>query len=256
MTASAADAPLLLIETRGAVRLLLLNRPDKLNAMSMALTEQLTDALKAADADEAIGAIVVAGAGKSFSAGADIAEFKDLLPEKQHLVARRAELTSGLQSLLPGLSKPVIAATQGHVLGGGCGLALACDMVVAATSSKFGYPEVRRGILGASVTPNLARQVGTKAAFELLITGNPVDAVRARELGLVNRIVEDGEQVDVAVALAAALAALPAPVLRATKALFYRTLDLDFPAALQAAHDAHRAMRAFPKQASNERFSK
>jgi len=246
---------LLLIETRGAVRLLVLNRPDKLNAMNMAMVEALTDAMKAADADEAIGAIVVTGAGQSFSAGADIAEFKDLVPEKQHLVERRSRLTSGLQLLLPGLSKPVIAATQGHVLGGGCGLALSCDLVFAARNSKFGYPEVRRGILGAVVTPNLARQIGTKAAFELLITGSPVDAERARELGLVNHVVDDGEQLDRALEVAAQIAALPATAIRATKALFYRTLDLDFSAAMQAAHDAHLAMRAFPKHASTDRFS-
>ncbi len=246
----------LLTETRGAVRLITLNRPDKLNAMSMALTELLIEALRAADADPAIGAIVIAGAGKSFSAGADIGEFKDLVPEKMHLVERRADLTSGLQTMIPGLGKPVIAAVQGHTLGGGCGLALACDLVVAARSTRLGYPEVKRGILGAVVTPNLARQVGTKAAFELLITGESIDALRGRELGLVNRVVDDGEQLEAALALAAQLAALPAPALRATKALFYRTLDLAFADALSVAHDAHKAMRSFPRDPSTEKFGR
>jgi len=106
------------------------------------------------------------------------------------------------------------------------------------------------------VMPNLARQVGTKAAFELLTTGEAVDANRAREIGLVNRVVDDGQERALALSLAAGLAALPAPALRATKALFYRALDLDFAAAMQAAHEAHRAMRAFPKHASTERFTK
>ncbi|MBC7780882.1 MAG: enoyl-CoA hydratase/isomerase family protein [Proteobacteria bacterium] len=251
---SATAEPLLLIDTRGAVRLLTLNRPDKLNAMSMALTQTLVEALKSADADPAIGAIVIAGAGKSFSAGADIGEFKDLVPEKQHLVESRADLTRSMQLLLPGLAKPAIAATQGHVLGGGCGLALACDMVVAAESSRFGYPEVKRGILGASVMPNLARQIGTKAAFELLATGMSIDARRARELGLVNRVVPDGEQVEAAMALAIELAALPSDALRATKQLFYRALDTDFAGALALAHESHKAMRAFPKHESTKRF--
>lgn len=255
-SAEPSGPPLIQVESHGAVRLLVLDRPEKLNAMSMALVEQLVAALEAADADEAIGAIVVAGAGRSFSAGADISEFRDLVPGQQHLVERRARLTTGLQSLVPGLSKPVIAAVHGHVLGGGCGLAIACDMVIAARTARFGYPEVRRGILGATVMPNLARQVGTKAAFELLATGEPIDALRAREIGLVNRVVDDGQERVHALGLAAELAALPAPALRATKALFYRAVDLDFAAAMQAAQDAHRAMRAFPKHASIERFKK
>jgi enoyl-CoA hydratase len=247
---------LLLTETRGAVRVITLNRPDKLNAMSMAMTEMLLDALKAADAEAAIGAIVITGAGKSFSAGADIGEFKDLVPEKRHLIERRADLTSTLQTLIPGLTKPVIAAVHGHTLGGGCGLALACDMVVAARNTRLGYPEVKRGILGAVVTPNLARQVGTKAAFELLATGEPIDALRGRELGLVNRVVDDGTETEAAIALAAQLAALPAPALRATKALFYRSIDLAFADSLALAHDTHKAMRAFPKDPSTDRFGK
>jgi enoyl-CoA hydratase/carnithine racemase len=174
-----ADVPsidTLKVDTIGAVRLLTLNRSDKLNAMDTALIDALIAALRSADADAAVGAIVLAGAGRAFSAGADIAEFKDLPPEQRHRVEHRGALTASLQLFWPGLSRPVIAATQGHVLGGGCALALACDMVVAAESSRFGYPEVKRGILASSVTPNLARQVGTKAAFELLVRKSPADA--------------------------------------------------------------------------------
>lgn len=246
-----ADVPAidsLKVDTIGAVRLLTLNRPDKLNAMDTALIDALIAALRSADADAAVGAIVLAGAGRAFSAGADIAEFKDLPPEQRHRVEHRGALTASLQLLLPGLSRPVIAATQGHVLGGGCALALACDMVVAAESSRFGYPEVKRGILASSVTPNLARQVGTKAAFELLVTGRSIDPARALELGLINRIVPDGQQVEAALELAASLAALPARALQATKRLFYRTLDADFAGAMQLAHEAHAQMRAAARQ--------
>lgn len=245
-----ADVPAidsLKVDTVGSVRLLTLNRPDKLNAMDTVLIEALIEALQAADADAAVGAIVLAGAGRAFSAGADIAEFKDLPPEQRHRVEHRGALTASLQLLLPGLSRPVVAATQGHVLGGGCALALACDMVVAAESSRFGYPEVKRGILASSVTPNLARQVGTKAAFELLVTGRSIDPARAFELGLINRIVPDGQQVEAALELAASLAALPARALQATKRLFYRTLDADFARAMQLAHEAHAEMRAVPR---------
>ncbi len=237
----------LLIETRGAVRLLTLNRPDKLNAMNTVLIEGLIGALQSADADDAIGAIVLAGAGRAFSAGADMAEFRDMPPGERQGVERRSALTASLQLLLPGLAKPVIAATRGHVLGGGCALALACDMVVAAHSSRFGYPEVKRGILASSVTPNLARQVGTKAAFELLVTGRSIEPSRALELGLINRVVEDGTEVEAALALAAELAALPGCALQATKRLFYRTLDADFAGAMQLAHEAHAGMRVAPR---------
>lgn len=246
-----ADVPAidsLKVDTIGAVRLLTLNRPDKLNAMDTVLIDALIAALRSADTDAAVGAIVLAGAGRAFSAGADIAEFKDLPPEQRHRVEHRGALTASLQLLLPGLSRPVIAATQGHVLGGGCALALACDMVVAAESSRFGYPEVKRGILASSVTPNLARQVGTKAAFELLVTGRSIDPARALELGLINRIVADGQQVEAALELATGLAALPARALQATKRLFYRTLDVDFARAMQLAHEAHAEMRAEQRQ--------
>ncbi len=243
MTATGAGATLL-VETRGAVRLLTLNRPEKLNAMDTAMIESLVAALQRADADDAIGAIVIAGAGRGFSAGADTSEFRDIAPAERPRVERRSALAASLQELLPGLGRPVIAATQGHVLGGGCALALACDMVVAAESSRFGYPEVKRGILASSVTPNLARQVGTKAAFELLVTGRSIGPVRALELGLINRIVPDGSQVEAALTLAAELAALPASALRATKRLFYRTLDADLAQAMRLAHEAHAGLRA------------
>ncbi len=238
------------VESVGAVRLLTLNRPDKLNAMDTALVEALVAALRAADADTSVGAIVVTGSGRAFCAGADMSEFRDLPPEERHRVEHRSQLTASLQLLLPGLARPVIAATRGHVLGGGCALALACDLVVAAESSRFGYPEVRRGILAASVTPNLARQVGTKAAFELLATGRSIEPARALELGMVNRVVPDGTEVDVALSLAAELAALPAPALHATKRLFYRSLDADFEHAFALAQEAHASLRKADRAAS------
>lgn len=231
------------IETRGAVRLLTLNRPDKLNAMNTALIEGLVDALMAAGSDDTVGAVVIAGAGRAFSAGADTSEFRGVDPAGRQRAAHRSALAASLQERLPALDRPVIAATRGHVLGGGCALALACDMVVAAESSRFGYPEVKRGILASSVTPNLARQVGTKAAFELLVTGRSIGPVRALELGLINRIVPDGAEVEAAVALAAELAALPAAALRVTKRLFYRALDVDLARAMQFAREIHDGPR-------------
>jgi enoyl-CoA hydratase/carnithine racemase len=123
----------LIVEDRGPVRILTMNRPDKLNALNTELTRGLLDALVAADEDGEIRAVVLAGAGRGFCAGADLAEFKDLVPEKQHLVLERADLTCSLQSQMQRMSKPVVSAVQGVAVGGGAGLAIGCDMMVAAT---------------------------------------------------------------------------------------------------------------------------
>ena len=129
---------ILLTEDQGAVRILRLNRPDKLNALNTALTQTLLDALQAADAEEKVRAIVLTGEGRGFCAGADLAEFKELTPEHGKLVARRADLTCRTQSILQKLSKPVVSAVRGAAAGGGAGLAIGCDMMVAGTDLKFG----------------------------------------------------------------------------------------------------------------------
>jgi enoyl-CoA hydratase/carnithine racemase len=141
----------LLIEDRGAVRLLTLNRPEKHNALNTALTQALVDALRAAEADPAVNAVVLTGAGKSFCAGADTTEFSALTPEDPTAVTRRADLTTALHLVFSQMSKPVISAVRGNALGGGAGLAIACDMVVMSETVKFGYPELKHGIVAAVV---------------------------------------------------------------------------------------------------------
>lgn len=238
---------MLLIENRGAVRVLTLNRPDKRNALNMALTEMLIAALHAAEADGDVRSLVLTGAGPAFCAGADLSEFKDLTPENQPLVERRAELTINLHGIFLRLAKPVVTAINGAAMGGGAGLALAGDIAVMATTAKLGYPEVKHGIVAAVVMANLVRNVGRKAAFALVATGDPIDADRACALGLVNRAVAPEALMDEAMATAQKFAAIEPQAMAATKTLFYRVLHLPFEQALEAGREVNTRMRGFRK---------
>jgi enoyl-CoA hydratase/carnithine racemase len=232
---------------QGAVRVLTLNRPEKRNALNTALTRALLDALRAADADEAVGCVVLTGAGQGFCAGADLAEFKDLTPETQHLVEARAELTMQLHLAFPKLAKPVVTAVNGAAMGGGAGLAIAGDLAVMAEEATLGYPEVKHGIVAAIVMANLVRQTGRKAAFELVALGEPVSAQRALVLGLANRVVPRAQLMETALALAKQLAAASAPAMRLTKQLFHEAADLPLAQALERGREANKRMRAFRK---------
>lgn len=231
----------LLIEDRGRVRILTLNRPEKRNALDTALTQALLDALRAAAAD-AVGVVVLTGAGKAFCAGADLAEFKDL--ERKDLAEKRAELTMQLHRVFSEIGVPVLTAINGPAMGGGAGLALAGDLALAAESAQIGYPEIRHGILPAIVLANLTRQVGRKAAFELVATGAPMSARRARELGAVNHVVADDRLMEVTLALAETLASWKPESLQALKSLFYKAADLPLAEALEEGRKANIAMRA------------
>jgi len=235
----------LLIEDRGAVRILTMNRPDKRNALNQALTQALLEGLRAAEADDGVRSIVLTGAGVAFCAGADLVEFKELTPDNVALVERRAALTMELHGIFSQLSKPVVTAINGAAMGGGAGLALAGDAALMAAGAKLGYPEVKHGIVAAVVMANLVRNVGRKAAFELVAGGEPVDAARALALGMVNGVSAHDRLMADAVALAEKFAAVDRPAMAATKALFYRALDLPFAQALEAGRDVNKRMRAF-----------
>ena len=237
----------LLTENRGGVRILTMNRPDKRNALNQALTQELLDGLRAADADTNVRSIVLTGAGVAFCAGADLSEFKDLTPDQGALVERRAALTAELHGIFPQLTKPVVTAINGAAMGGGAGLALAGDMAVMSSAAKLGYPEVKHGIVAAIVMTNLVRNVGRKAAFELVSIGEPVDAARALALGLINRVAAPEQVVAEAVALAEKLAAVPPQAMGATKQLFYQVMDRPFAEALEQGRKMNQRMRAFRK---------
>ena len=239
------SVPVLLLEDRGAVRILTMNRPEKRNALNSELTHALFDALKSVDQEERVGAVVLTGAGPGFCAGADLGEFKGL--EDPQAAEKRAELTMQLQLVFSKISKPVVTAINGAAMGGGAGLALAADMAVMAQSAKLGYPEVKHGIVAAIVMANLVRQIGRKAAFELVSLGEPVDAQRALQLGMVNRVVPDGEVLSHALSLGEKLAAVARPAMAETKRLFHEVADMTLRQALERGRDANKRMRNFQK---------
>jgi len=237
----------LLVENRGAVRVLTMNRPEKRNALNTALTRALLDGLRDADAADAVRCVLLTGAGQGFCAGADLSEFKDLTPEHQHRVEERAELTMQLHLAIPKMAKPVVTAINGAAMGGGAGLAIAGDLAVMAEAAKLGYPESRHGIVAAIVMANLVRQVGRKAAFELVSLGEPIDARRALTLGMVNRVVPDGDLLPAALLLCEKLSNTNVEALRATKQLFHEVADLPLEEALRRGRDSNKRMRAFKK---------
>ena len=237
----------LLVENRGAVRILTMNRPEKRNALNSDLTRALLDGLRTADAAESVAVVVLAGAGKGFCAGADLAEFKDLTPEKQHLVDERAELTMQLHLVFSKMAKPVVTAINGAAMGGGAGLAIAGDLAVMAQSATIGYPEARHGIVAALVMANLVRQVGRKQAFELVSMGETLTAQQALALGMVNRVVPDELLMPATMQLAEKLAAVSSPAMKATKQLFHEVADLPLEEGLRRGRETNKRMRAFNK---------
>jgi enoyl-CoA hydratase/carnithine racemase len=234
---------ILLIQDQGPVRVLTMNRPEKRNALNSELTQGLLDALRAADADESVGAIVLTGAGQGFCAGADLSEFKDL--QAGVAAENRAELTMQLHLVVSKISKPVVSAVNGHAMGGGAGLAIAADLAVMADNAKIGYPEAKHGIVAAIVMANLVRQVGRKAAFELVSLGEPVDAQRALQLGMVNRVCPTSDVLSVSLGLAEKLAGVKRVAMAETKRLFHEVADLALAPALERGRDTNKRMRNF-----------
>jgi enoyl-CoA hydratase/carnithine racemase len=237
----------LLVEDRAAVRVLTMNRPEKRNALNSELTQALFDGLRQADKDEGIGCVVLTGAGPGFCAGADLAEFKAL--QDPQAADKRSELTMELHRVFSKISKPIVTAINGAAMGGGAGLALAGDIAVMAQGAKLGYPEAKHGIVAAIVMANLVRQIGRKAAFELVSLGEPIGAERALQLGMVNRVVPDSEVLAHSVSVAEKLAAVARPAMAETKRLFHEVADLPLGAALERGRDTNRRMRNFEKLA-------
>lgn len=235
----------LLVENRGAVRLLTLNRPEKRNALNTDLTRILLESLRSADADDTVGCLVLTGAGQGFCAGADLGEFKGL--KDPQAAEARAELTMQLHLVFSRMAKPVITAINGAAMGGGAGLAIAGDLAVMAEGAKIGYPETKHGIVAAIVLANLVRQVGRKAAFELVSFGEPIDAQRALALGMVNRVVPPDALLSIAVELGEKLCQVDRRALAETKKLFHHVADLPLAEALVLGREANRRMRSFTK---------
>lgn len=212
-----AGAPL------GGVALVTLNRLRALNALSFALLTDLGRIIEALDADPAVRAIVITGAGRrAFAAGADIGELAEQTPDS--LTA--SEGFRGWDRVAA-VETPTIAAVRGYALGGGCELAMACDMLIAGSDAVFGQPEIRIGIIpGAGGTQRLTRAIGAARAMELVLTGRQIRADEAARLGLVTKVVPAEETLAAALDLAAEIAALPAGAARAAKAAVRAAAEL------------------------------
>jgi len=193
----------LLTQNVGLVRTLTLNRPEKRNALNDALVHALKDALTSADADDALRAIVIRGAGKDFCSGADLEYLRKISGSSYMENLGDARSLAELYAMIRRVRIPVIAAVHGRAVAGGAGLATACDLVIAAESARFGYPEVKIGFVPAIVMAFLRRNVSEKRAFEVATQGVEFSAMEAERIGLVNRVVGD-ETFDEAVASYAA----------------------------------------------------
>jgi enoyl-CoA hydratase len=189
----------IVVETRGRVGFITLNRPKQLNALNDALMNELQSALSGFDADEAIGAIVITGSERAFAAGADVGAMKDW----SYVDVYKTDFITRNWERIRTVRKPVIAAVAGVALGGGCELAMMCDIVIAADSVKFGQPEIKLGIIpGAGGTQRLPRAVGKSKAMDLVLTGRMMDAQEAERAGLVARIVPADKLLDEAFSVA------------------------------------------------------
>ncbi|MGN6512909.1 MAG: enoyl-CoA hydratase/isomerase family protein [Lysobacteraceae bacterium] len=213
MTDSPSPAPSLLVEDQGAVRILRVNRPDKLNALDSATLDALHAAFQAAAAEDAVRVVVLTGSGpKAFVAGADIAEMNALTPVQGRDFSLRGTRMMRFVETLP---KPVIAMVNGFALGGGLELAMCCHLRIAADTARVGQPEINLGLIpGFGGTQRLLRLAGRAATLELCLTGAPIDAARALQLGIVNRVVPTAELEAETMKLAAQLASAAPLALR------------------------------------------
>ena len=211
----------IIVDRRGRVGLITLNRPKALNALNGALIEELNGALDGFEAEEGIGAIVLTGNEKAFAAGADINEMRGLDFAAAHgsdFIARWDRLAA--------CRKPVVAAVAGYALGGGCELSMMCDIVIAADTAKFGQPEIKLGVIpGAGGTQRLTRAVGKSKAMEMILTGRMMGAEEAERSGLVCRVVPAADLLDEALALGGRIARFSAPVVALAKASVNRAFE-------------------------------
>ncbi len=241
-----------LVDKKERVGVITLNRPKQLNALNDALMDALGQALLAFDADDGIGAIVITGSAKAFAAGADIAatanwSFMD--------VYQGAFITRNWETIRR-VRKPVLAAVSGFAMGGGCELALACDIVVAAESTQFALPEIKLAMLpGAGGTQRLPRAIGKAKAMDMCLSARTLDAAEADRYGLVSRVVPDADLLDQTLTLAGKIAGFSLPALMAIKASVNRAWESPLTEGILferhalyerfASADAHEGMHAF-----------
>ena len=242
----------IIIEPHPGAVVIRLNRPGALNALNSALMDELKAALDAAEDDPEVRAIIITGSDKAFAAGADIKEMAD----KTYAQALAEDFITRNWERAASCRKPLIAAVAGYALGGGCELAMMCDIVIAADNARFGQPEITIGAVpGAGGSQRLTRAVGKAKAMDMVLTGRMIDAAEAERCGLVSRIVPPGALMDEALAAAAKLAALPPLALLTAKALVQAAFEAPLAQGLKqerlafhsmfGLHDQKEGMAAF-----------
>ncbi|HEY7242483.1 MAG TPA: enoyl-CoA hydratase [Xanthobacteraceae bacterium] len=241
----------IIVETRGRVGMIRLNRPQALNALNATLKDQLLAAAERFDADPTVGCIVITGSERAFAAGADIKE----MANKTYIDVFTEDFAADYERLTH-VRKPIVAAVAGFALGGGCELAMMCDVVVAADTAKFGQPEIKLGVIpGMGGTQRLIRAVGKSKAMDLILTGRMMDAVEAERSGLVARVVPASALLDEAMKIAETIASLSLPSVVAAKEAINRALESSLSEGLRferrvfhglfATHDQKEGMAAF-----------
>lgn len=236
--------PELQIITEGSIRFLTLNRPEKRNALNGELITSLTNALETAKSDDGLRSIVIRGAGKDFCSGADLAELQKIAEYSFEENLEDARKLVSLFTTIRELNVPVIAAVHGRALAGGCGLATACDVVIAARSARFGYPEVKIGFVPAIVLAILRRNLGEKGAFELATQGFEFSAEEAYQMGLVNRVFEEEDFESAVREYASVYKNVSKTAVQMTKELLYRIDGMDFSASMDAGAETNAKARA------------
>ena len=212
----------ILVETRGKVGLITLNRPKALNALSPDLMRELGEALTSFGSDDNIGAVVITGNEKAFAAGADIKAMKDW----GYMDVYKSDYITAEWETINRIRKPVIAAVAGYALGGGCELAMMCDFILAADTAKFGQPEINLGVLpGAGGTQRLPRFVGKAKAMEMVLTGRVMDAGEAERCGLVSRVLPPERLIEEAMKTAEKICELSLPVVMLAKESVNRAFE-------------------------------
>jgi enoyl-CoA hydratase len=234
----------ILTETRGRVGWITLNRPESLNALNTVLMREVVDAAEAFDRDAGIGAIVVTGSSKAFAAGADIKEM-----EGKSAVEMTVDATFAAWGRFAAVRTPTIAAVSGYALGGGCELALMCDLVIAADSARFGQPEITLGVVpGLGGSQRLARAIGSYKTADLILTGRRMDAAEAERAGIVSRIVPAERLLEEVGEIAAGIAAKPLPALYAATAVLDAALETPLAEGLRFEQQAFAALFATDDQ--------
>ncbi len=233
----------LIYTLEGSVALLTLNRPDKRNALNDALIDNLKRALHQADANETVRVIVITGAGADFCSGADLAALQKISEASVMENLEDAQSLMELFVLIRRVSVPVVAAVRGRALAGGCGLATACDLVLASETARFGYPEVKIGFVPAMVMAILRRNVSEKRAFELITRGTEMSAHEAERIGLVNQVFDDETFESQVETYVAGFEKVSRSAVILSKRLLYNMDGMTFDAALEAGVDVNTIAR-------------